>query len=84
MYVILVLEIKLDVCRPHIEYVDEEVFGPYETQECHDAMQALVDETIAHGYFTHVKRRDDIRVILSNGGSATKMFLVERVVRRKV
>lgn len=86
MYVILILEIKLEsgTLIPRIEYVDEDIIGPYEAQECHDAMQALVDKTIARGYFTNVKRRDDNRVILSNGGSVTKMFLVERVDRRQV
>lgn len=86
IYVVLILEIKLEAGTfiPRIEYVDEEVLGPYEIQECKDVIQTLTDKTIARGYFTRVKRRDDDRVILSNGGSVTKMFLMERVDRRQV
>lgn len=82
MYVILILEIKLGVYESCIEYVYDEILGPYDKQECIDTMQTLVDETVARGYFTEVKLRYDKKVILSNGGTVTKMFLVDRIDRR--
>ena len=83
MYIILELEIKLEVSQSAIEYVDEDVFGPYNKQECSDKIHEIVDKTIARGYFTEVKRRSDNRVILSNGGSATRMFIVKEVNKLK-
>lgn len=43
MYVVLVLEIKLSayLSLPHIDYVDEDVLGPYDLQECKDMIQEL-------------------------------------------
>lgn len=88
MYVVLILELKINIevsrYNPRIEYVDEDVLGPYDLQECKDKIQELADQTIARGYFDKVKRRDDKRIILSNGGSVTKMFIVTRVDRRDV
>ena len=77
LYFILESEIKTNIFTSEVEYVDETVHGRYVSKElCQSMLESIVDTNIKRGYFNIVKSRTQNHVILSNGGSAIKVFTI--------
>lgn len=77
LYFILELEIKTNIFDDSLEYIDETIHGKYLSEKaCQSMLNSIVDDNIKRGYFDEVKSRTPNRVILSNGGSATKVFSI--------
>ena len=76
MNIILEVEVKLNYDGT-LEYMNEEVYGPYSTNEVQTKYEALVDTAISRGYFDNVDSRTSNRTRLSNGGTATKYFIIK-------
>lgn len=76
MNIIVEVEVKLTY-DGELEYMNEEVYGPYNADEAQIKYEDLVDTTIARGYFDKVEFRNSKRTRLTNGGTATKYFTLK-------